>query len=297
MNQIALSKPPLHPLTSQYKFHTMSVLRLDMVHPVVSGNKWFKLKYWMKEAEHRGADTIVTFGGPYSNHILATAAAANVCGFKCVGFIRGENTDGLSPTLRDAESFGMHLEFLSRPDYRQAIIPQWAYEKYGDKFIIIPQGGYGLPGKKGAGEILNQLPLHQFDLMITAVGSGTTLAGLVEMATDQVSVFGVPVLKNFSSLRKEINNLLPDHKKDGFTLLNDYHFGGYAKHTEELFTFMNDWYRRTGIPTDFVYTAKLAFAAEDCISRKRFAEGTRILLIHSGGLQGNRSLPKGTLIF
>jgi 1-aminocyclopropane-1-carboxylate deaminase len=286
-------------LTSYNKFHTtVDVLRLDRIDPVVSGNKWFKLKEYLKEASGLGKTTILTFGGAFSNHIVATAAACAKYGFKSIGIIRGERPVELSHTLRDAQGFGMQLHFTSREAYRRKDIPAEALAIVPEnEMYLVNEGGYGNKGMEGAKDILSFCDIEQYTHIMAAVGTGTMLAGLTEAAGDQQQVIGISVMKNNFSLQHEVEQLLPPAKHQQFTILHDYHFGGYAKHTPELLQFMNSWYTDTLIPSDFVYTAKVFYALNDMVQKNYFPQGSRVLVIHSGGLQGNRSLPKGTLIF
>ncbi|MEI6946573.1 pyridoxal-phosphate dependent enzyme [Paraflavisolibacter sp. H34] len=272
------------------------VLRLDAVHPEVSGNKWYKLKEYISEARLQQQNTLLTFGGPYSNHIAATAAACREFGFRCVGLIRGERPPRLSPTLQRAQEQGMDLVFISRADYAAKNIPAPLLEQYPDA-CIIDEGGYGLPGRRGAESILDSPGCAAYSHLLAAVGTGTTLAGLVEAAGPQQQVTGISVLKNNTDLLPAINALLSPHRRDRFTLLHDFHFGGYAKSTPALLEFMNDWYRQTGIPSDFVYTGKLFYAFQQLCALSYFPPGSNVLVVHSGGLQGNCSLNKGTLLF
>ena len=276
---------------------SVSVMRLDKIHPVVSGNKWFKLTEHLKEAKALKKGLLLTYGGAYSNHIVATAAACREAGIRSAGIIRGEEPADLSPSLKDAKAYGMDLHFVSRAEYKKKIIPAAIIQSFkeGDVYIV-GEGGYGLPGRLGASAILSKDTVH-YTHIITAVGTGTTLAGLRSSATEHQQIIGISSLKNHYGLASEIDALLPAHKKGRFNLNHDYHFGGYAKWQPELIGFMNDWYSQTGIPSDFVYTGKLFFGADDLIKKERFLPGSNILLIHSGGLQGNRSLKKGTLIF
>lgn len=274
------------------------VLRLDLIHPLVSGNKWFKLKEYVRLAQEQDKRTLLTFGGAYSNHIVATAAAAKELDLQAIGIIRGERTLQLSPTLQEASSFGMDLYFISREDYKQKEIPAAVFEHHNvEEIMVINEGGYGIEGSIGAAAILDYCDKNAYTHFITAVGTGTTLAGQIRATRAPQSCIGISVLKNAFSLTEEINALLPAHLHHQFTLLHDYHFGGYAKANKALFDFMNQWYSDTNIPLDFVYTGKAFYAADHLIRAGYFPEGSRLLLIHSGGLQGNRSLPKDTLIF
>jgi 1-aminocyclopropane-1-carboxylate deaminase len=274
----------------------VSILRLDLLHPVVSGNKWFKLQYYLKEALASGKTTIASFGGAYSNHIVATAYAAKQAGLKSIGYIRGEMNTKLTPTLRDANEYGMQLVFTDRGSYRDkdTIMQQNAQPAV----YWIMEGGYGIPGANGAAGILNAAETRDYTDIICAVGTGTMMAGLIKAAETGQRVTGISVLKNHFELENDVRALLTNAEKERpFTILHDYHFGGYAKYNGDLLGFMNQTWQSTGVPTDIVYTAKLLFAARDLLEKGYFVPGSRLLIIHSGGLQGNRSLPQGTLDF
>ena len=267
---------PLQPIELpqlQQRHVRMDVLRLDQLHPVISGNKWFKLKEWLHLAKDKGR--IVTFGGAWSNHIIATACAARESGLSAVGIIRGERPAKPSATLAGAEAYGMQLEFISREQYRQKEDPGFLSSlsaRYPDA-IIIPEGGAGQPGISGSMDILRGIDSSPYSHILCAVGTGTTCKGLTAAAAPGQQVIGISVLTP------------------------PYHFGGYARHTPELLDFINDFYRTTGIPSDFVYTGKLFYAALDMVRNGHFPPNSRILVIHSGGLQGNRSLAAGVLDF
>jgi 1-aminocyclopropane-1-carboxylate deaminase len=274
----------------------ISILRADLIDPVVSGNKWFKLQLYVRDAIAAGKTTLATFGGPYSNHIVATSTYGASMGLETVGFIRGEKPVALSPTLTDAMENGMTLHFVSREDFEQTekIIshnqdPSWAW---------IPEGGYGITGAEGVKSMLTIKDTAPFDTIICAVGTGTMMAGLIKAAAPHQQVIGLSVLKNNISIDEEIKALLtPEESKKNFEINHDYHFGGYAKHTPALIDFMNDCYKKMELPLDFVYTAKLVYGVEDLATKGKFDPTSKILIIHSGGLQGNRSFKKGTLIF
>lgn len=289
----------IDPVQFLQKFHTtVDVLRLDLIHPVISGNKWFKLKEYLKEAKCLNKKIILTFGGAYSNHIVATAAAAKQNNFKSIGVIRGEKPTTLSHTLKDAMNFGMGVFFLSRSDYKNRTIPSEILEQYNaEEIYAINEGGYGVKGVEGAKAILKLKDFSTYTHILDVVGTGTTIAGLVEGSYKHQSVIGISSMKNNFSLQSETEKFISEENKSRFNLIHDYHFGGYTKYTQELIGFMNEWYRQTGIPSDFVYTGKLFFAAHDLLKKNYFPAGSKLLLIHSGGLQGNQSLPKGTLIF
>jgi 1-aminocyclopropane-1-carboxylate deaminase len=274
----------------------INILRADLIDPVVSGNKWFKLQFYVRDAITAGKTTLATFGGPYSNHIVATSTYGASMGLHTVGFIRGEKPVALSPTLTDALENGMTLYFISREDFEQKekIIshnqdPNWAW---------IPEGGYGVTGAKGAKSMLTIKDTNPFDTIICAVGTGTMMAGLIKAAAPHQKVIGLSVLKNNISINAEIKSLLtPEESKKDFEIIHGYDFGGYAKHTPALVSFMNDCYKKMELPLDFVYTAKLLYGVQDLASKGKFDPTSKILIIHSGGLQGNRSFKKGTLCF
>ena len=274
----------------------INILRADALDPLVSGNKWFKLQFYVRDAIATGKTTLATFGGPYSNHIIATAKYGATMGLKTVGFIRGEKPTTLSPTLTDAIQHGMTLHFVSREVFEQTekIIahnqdPNWAW---------IPEGGYGIKGAEGAKSMLTIKDTSSYDTIICAVGTGTMMAGLIKAAAPHQKVIGISVLKNNFSIDTEIKALLTTEEVNkSFKIIHDYHFGGYAKHNPVLIDFMNDCYKKMELPLDFVYTAKLMYGAQDLATKGKFEPSSKILVIHSGGLQGNRSFKKGTLTF
>jgi 1-aminocyclopropane-1-carboxylate deaminase len=273
----------------------ISVLRLDQVHPVVSGNKWFKLENYLEDAAASGKGHIVTFGGAWSNHIIATAAICSIKGLRATGIIRGEWPAVLSQTLQKAQDYGMDLAFISREEYRLRTLP--GHLREDRNIYIIEEGGYGAAGAAGAARILDHCDKQAYSHFICGVGSGTTLAGLINACEAGQQAIGIAVMKNPALSALVTQFVLPEKSAIQFSINHDYHFGGYARHTSSLIQFMNDFYLRTGIPSDFVYTAKVFYAVERLASEGVFARGSRILVLHTGGLQGNASLPTGTLIF
>lgn len=272
----------------------LDILRLDKIHAVVSGNKWFKLKYYLQEAAESNFKTVATFGGAFSNHILATAYACNKQNIKSIGFIRGEEPTDYSNTLLDAQSLNMQLEFLSREAYanKQEII------NTNNAAFFIPEGGYGQAGAKGAAEIIQLIPnLSTYNYIVCAVGTGTMLAGIANASMVHQKCIGISVMKNNFSLENEVLLLVNNEAKNKVNLLHDYHFGGYAKHTQSLIDFMNRIWQAHQLPLDFVYTAKALYAVYHLAEKQYFTPGSKILFIHSGGLQGNRSLTKATLAY
>ncbi|MFZ6023738.1 MAG: 1-aminocyclopropane-1-carboxylate deaminase/D-cysteine desulfhydrase [Bacteroidota bacterium] len=273
------------------------ILRLDLIHPVVSGNKWFKLKYYIEEARNQGTSCLASFGGAYSNHIVALAYAAQVNGFNSRGFIRGDEHTPLSPTLLEAKNYGMELVFINRTQYREKETIMQQYQQHC--WYWIPEGGYGITGAKGAADILGVTDCSAYTHIVCATGTGTMMAGLIQAAAPEQQVIGISVLKNHLSLTDEIRQLLSPEQTitKSFSCLHKYDWGGYAKHPEKLLQFMREVWIADQLPTDIVYTAKLCYAVKDLISKNFFPENSRLLLIHSGGLQGNRSLAAGSLPF
>jgi 1-aminocyclopropane-1-carboxylate deaminase len=279
----------IHPSFLEGKNIELSVLRLDKIHPEISGNKWFKLE----DAKRQTKKNIVTFGGAWSNHIAATAAICKFEGLGSVGIIRGEKPAKLSATLLQAAEAGMRLVFTSRGHYRNKEIPE---ELLLPENYIIPEGGFGQKGAAGAAAIADCYNQQIYTHIFCACGTGTTLAGIVNASIPGPQIIGVSVLKNNKVLEQDVKNLLIQPEAD-FSILHDYHFGGYAKKTDTLINFMNDFYEQTGIPSDFVYTGKLFFGIDCLIASQTIPSGSSILAIHTGGLQGNLSLKNGMLIF
>lgn len=275
----------------------IDVLRLDLLHPVISGNKWFKLKYHLHDALEKNAEAIATFGGAYSNHIVATAYACNMHDVPGIGIIRGEEPRHLSHTLQAAKDAGMHLHFVSRAGYQNT-------EKLKEGFSFpniywISEGGYGAYGMRGAKEIMQYVnDASSYTHIVCAVGTATMMAGLVSAAKHQQKVVGFSTMKNNTALEHELKALLNnnDLQKD-FCICHDFHFGGYAKHSSALIQFMNETWQQHHLPLDFVYTAKAFYGLQQFIHQQKIPPGSKILFIHSGGLQGNLSLPKGTLLY
>jgi 1-aminocyclopropane-1-carboxylate deaminase/D-cysteine desulfhydrase-like pyridoxal-dependent ACC family enzyme len=267
----------------------LDVLRLDKIHPVISGNKWFKLKYHLDNFNAGNYNGIITFGGAWSNHIIATACACYRQKIKCAGIIRGEKPPRLSATLLEAANFGMDLKFISREIYGQRNSHEFleSIKKDFPGQYIIPEGGAGTAGEKGAGEILQYADGHNYTHIACAIGTGTMFNGIAQAASPKQNILGIVVLKGWKV----------ENETDNAGLFLNYHFGGYAKYNVALIDFMNDFFRLTNIPTDFVYTGKLAYAILDLIEKDHFPPASKILMIHSGGLQGNASLQKGSLIF
>ena len=276
-----------------------SILRLDKLHPIVSGNKWFKLRYYIEEAISQSCTTIASFGGPYSNHLVALAYVAKENNIKSIGYVRATKEDTITPSLQEALAYGMQLEFMGRTHFQEIKNDLLKTNQYSsidnDSTYFIDEGGYGTIGAKGAATILNE-HCKDYTAIIAAVGTGTMLAGLINAAEAHQDIIGIPVLKNENTIEDEIKALLIN-KSASFSLLHNFHQGGYAKTNPALIAFMNQLWETEKIPSDIVYTGKLLFAVDSLLKENYFKEGSKILVIHSGGLQGNRSLPLGTLLY
>lgn len=275
---------------------SVSVLRLDRIHPVISGNKLFKLHYFLEEAIRSAHRTIVTFGGAYSNHLAATAYACGALGLKSIGIVRGEESATLSHTLLQCRKDGMQLKFISRTAYAAAATSPSLPGEHGE-CLVIPEGGYHPMGARGAALIMNLVDTSHTHIC-TALGTATTLAGLALHAKPHQQLIGIPVVKEMNDLDERIKELT------GFTTMpaavecwTGYHFGGYAKKNEALIHFINQCWQQYRLPLDFVYTAKMFYAVTDQAKKNHFPPGSRILCLHTGGLQGNGSLPPNTLAF
>jgi 1-aminocyclopropane-1-carboxylate deaminase len=274
------------------------VLRLDQTDPKVSGNKPFKLSGYLALARKTGRNRLLTFGGAWSNHIHATAFAARSAGIACTGIIRGERPQVPSPTLQDAAAAGMDLRFVSRSEYRRLTnAPLEELQNMYPDMIVIPEGGAGPTGVRGAAKIMDLIPEGSADWIVCACGTGTTLAGLISAAPGGTDLLGVSVLKGHAGLYQDISELVPHAPDIQLHLTDRFHLGGYARFDALLIRFMNEFHEQHGIPTDIVYTAKLMLALDTLGSEGFFPPDSRVIAIHSGGLQGNRSLPVGSLRF
>ncbi len=270
---------------------SLYIKREDELHPFISGNKYRKLKYNLEEASRQNYNTLVTFGGAYSNHIAATAAAGFEYNFNTIGVIRGDElANNLkevirnNPTLKFAMQHNMHLEFVSRNAYRNKTSPEFIIflkEKFG-KFYLVPEGGTNKLAVKGCEEILTKDEEH-YHVICVAIGTGGTISGIINSTKNFQKVIGFPALKG-DFLQHEIKKYVI--RNDNWSLNNDYHFGGYAKISEELINFINKFKKETSIPLDPIYTGKMMFGIVDLIKKNAFEKGTKILAIHTGGLQG-----------
>lgn len=263
------------------------IKREDQLHPIISGNKFRKLKYNIQEAKKLGHATLLTFGGAFSNHILAVAGAGAEFGFSTIGIIRGEELESKiaeNPTLAKAQQLGMRFYFVSRTAYRDkesSSFISFLCEKFGN-FYLIPEGGTNELAIKGCEEILTSEDKSYFTHIACAVGTGGTISGLINSSGQKQQIIGFSSLKG-AFLSDVIRNFAT---QENWHTNCDYHFGGYGKVSDELISFLNRFYQETKIPLDPVYTGKMMFGILDLIEKDYFPPGAKILAIHTGGLQG-----------
>lgn len=291
MKEIPFSKPTIESMIFPGGNNSTSifVLRDDRVHPYLSGNKWRKLKYNITEFKESGKKIIVTFGGAYSNHLVATAAAGKIYHFPVLAIVRGDQVE--NERLQFIRECGTDLHFISRSNYRlksddsyiQQLLSQLIQKKLisdPNEIFLIPEGGSNLAAVKGTEEILDDLP-DEIDYIITACGSGGTIAGISRKLKSHQRVFGISVLKGGAFLIEEIKKL--GGNTDKINLLTDFHFGGYAKSTPELLEFCNSFSAETGITIEPVYTGKVFFAVRQLLKTNLF-QNKKVAIIHTGGI-------------
>jgi len=277
-------RPNIHTISNAFinsKKVSLSILRLDTIHPHISGNKFFKLYYFLQRAITE-QKKMVTFGGAYSNHLYATAAACKEYGIPCAGIVRGERPRTLSPTLLFCQEMGMELKFISREDYSKKDnidLSRGLLEDPGE-YILVPEGGYSEEGIRGAA-LIGQLYPASFDHICCATATATTLAGLIRSALPAQQINGFSVLRD-ESIKKRLEELYSTSPGKNYTLNDDYHFGGYAKKTPALLSFMNNLFNEFTIPTDFVYTAKMMYGVFVLAEEGCFRPGTRIVVLVTG---------------
>ncbi len=278
------------PLLEHYQVE-LWIKRDDLLHPIISGNKWRKLKYILQHALSLDSDTLISMGGAYSNHLHALAYVGKVLGLKTIGLIRGEQPVTLTPTLQDVQQWGMELKFVSRSDYR--LLRQ--YKQWSDlpdlkpRQYWLPEGGAQALALKGVAELVYEIDIA-YDTLCVPCGTGTTLAGIVNAVTADTTVIGFAALKNAGFLTADVNTLLPNYK-DNWHINLDYHVGGFAKTNAELLAFIDGFEARTQIPLEPVYTGKMLYGLYDLIKKQAFKPYQRIIAVHTGGLQGKRGLP------
>lgn len=262
------------------------IKREDLVHPIISGNKFRKLKYNLEEAKNQNHHTLLTFGGAFSNHIVAVAGAGKEFGFQSIGIIRGEELASKiedNPSLSLAASLGMQFKFVDRTTYRNKTDESFTAKLSNEfgPFYLIPEGGTNSLAVKGCEEILSD-ETKIFDYICVAVGTGGTISGIINASQLHQKIIG------FSSLKGDFltNDISKFVSKSNWYINCEYHFGGYGKVSDELISFINQFYSEQQIPLDPIYTGKMMFGVMDMIEKKQFPKGSKILVIHTGGLQG-----------
>ena len=259
------------------------IKRIDLLDPLISGNKFFKLKYNMLEAKRQKKKYILTFGGAYSNHIAATAFAANKFGFESIGIIRGEKSTNLNYTLRFAKENGMKIHYISREKYKKKHTVSFINELKDNykSFYLVPEGGANSLAIKGTEEILDN---ENHDYICCPVGTGGTISGIINSSQSQMKILGFPAMKGNNDL---LTNIESWTNEKNWYIINNYHFGGYAKITKELIDFIMDFNFNQKIPLDVIYTSKMMYGIIDLIKKDYFPRKSSILAIHTGGIQGN----------
>lgn len=286
-----------HPLCRE-KNVRFSVWREDLNHPLISGNKFWKLKYNLERAKELGKSTLLTFGGAHSNHIYAFAAAGKEFGFETIGVIRGDECRELSPTLKFAAECGMKIYQVSREQYRnktEASFLAELAEKFEDPYII-PEGGSNEFAVKGCSEMIENLKFSP-DFLCSPVGTGGTLAGIVKGMNGKSKILGFSALKGGNFLKKDIEKLLNDETLINWEIMDQYHFGGYAKYTEELVSFINEFKMQFSIPLEPIYTAKMIWGIFELLKNDFFPPHSEIVAIHTGGLQGLKGFEEKGVTF
>ncbi len=267
------------------------IKRDDLIHSEISGNKWRKLKYNIDAARKEGHHTLLTFGGAFSNHVLAVASSGKEFKLKTIGVIRGEVNYSDNPTLSHCKAMGMKLHFVSREQYKfknEAAFIDELKSKFGE-FFIIPEGGTNCLAMKGCQELAESIEIP-FDIFCCSVGTGGTLSGILSSKLPIKNAIGFSALKG-DFLKREVQDILKRCNQEvssNWDINTHYHFGGYAKFDDSLVGFINKFYTSYGIPLDPIYTGKMLFGIFDLINKDYFQTGTTILALHSGGLQGNR---------
>ena len=275
-----------HIITSFPNAISVTIKREDLIHPYVSGNKFRKLKYNLLQAKKEQYETLLTFGGAFSNHIAAVAFAGKEKGFKTIGIIRGEELGDKiveNPTLSFAQECGMQLQFISRADYRfknEASFLEHLEQQFG-VFYLIPEGGTNALAIKGCQEIITPEDA-EFDYICCSVGTGGTISGIINSVLPHQKALGFPALKG-DFLKEEIRNFV---QNENWSLITEYHFGGYGRVNAVLIDFINQFYSQNKIPLDPIYTGKMVFGVIDLIKKNYFPANSKILLIHTGGIQG-----------
>lgn len=289
MQKLSPLQPLSHPLFDQHNLK-VSIKRDDLIHPVISGNKWRKLKYNINHVINNGYKGILSFGGSYSNHIHALAFAGKKYALRTHAIIRGEQTHQGNYTLASAKRWGMELSFVDRKTYQKRSENEYLQllkERHSELFIV-PEGGSNQLALTGVGEVITELDQQcSYDTLITPVGSGGTLAGLINQDDNRHQLLGIAVLKQQNYLVEEVNTLLGNnHDKDNWQILNEFHCGGYAKFSSQDLALVQEFSQLTKVPFEPIYSGKMILALLSLIKRGYFKKNQHIVLLHTGGLQG-----------
>lgn len=287
--QAAILEEVPHPLLDEHNI-TLRIKRDDLIHPIISGNKWRKLKYTLQHALNNGHEHLISMGGAYSNHLHALAYIGHQLKLKTTGLIRGEPPAKENQTLQDLRQWGMALEFINRSEFRKLrkhrghdAAPAQKYKGYW-----IPEGGTNQNALRGVAEIIDEIDTD-YDVITLACGTGTTLAGLAKVVPSKKKIIGFSALKGGGFLENDVKKQIKNNSIVNWSINFDYHFGGFAKSTNELITFINEFESQTQIPLEPLYNGKMLYGLFDLIKNERFKKGQHIIAIHTGGLQGNRS--------
>ena len=289
--QAAVLQRVAHPVLEEHQIQ-LYIKREDLLHPVISGNKWRKLKYNLQHAIQTGHNHIISMGGPYSNHLHALAYAGKQLNIKTTGLIRGEQPGKESDTLKDVRAWGMRLEFISRENFRELRKHRKPDSESAKRYngYWITEGGANQYALKGIAEIVKDIDMN-FDTLALGCGTGTTLAGLAKAIPSDKRILGFAALKGEPFLENDINSLLETENTkriNNWSINFDYHFGGFAKTNNELLSFIDDFQSHSNIPIEPIYNGKMLFGVFDLIKKGVFEKGQKIIVIHTGGLQGNR---------
>jgi 1-aminocyclopropane-1-carboxylate deaminase len=288
-NRASIIEPVQHPVLAYNSVH-LYIKRDDLLHPVISGNKWRKLKYTLRYALTHGHQHLISMGGAYSNHLHALAYIGHKLNLKTTGLIRGEESNQDNQTLSDLRKWGMTLEFVSRSNFRELRKYRTHDAEPAKQYngFWIPEGGASQDALRGVAEILKEIDM-EFDTLALACGTGTTLAGLAKKLPRPQQVLGFSALKGGGFLEKDVKKLLKDKSVNNWSINFDYHFGGFAKNSDELTSFVNEFESYNDIPLEPIYNGKMLFGLLDMIKNERFKKGQTIIAIHTGGLQGDRN--------
>ncbi len=281
------------PLFSAKNIH-VQVLRTDLLHPVISGNKWMKLQPWLRAAKHTGVKGIVTKGGPWSNHVHATAYACSKENLQFTAVIKAKE-GMMTPMTDDIIQWGASIIYCQHELYKNET--HWENFSIQKNHLYIPTGGEGAKGIEGVTHFFDQLGLPAYDYIICPVGTGTTMMGIADSVLQYSTLVGINPGIEDENYKSILEILSKRHEGKSFQILKDIDLKKFGQWPPHLIQGMNEWYKKWQLPSDIVYTAKMFYKFEQLVTANFFDPGSHILLIHTGGLQGNRSLPAGSLIY